>query len=265
MATASWKIALPALAFGNAVIWKPANITPASAWAFTEIIHRQAIPAGLFNLLMGPGSPAIGPRTRGKGGDSRPEDFTGSGEVGSGIAMPRSGAVNKLQLEMGSKNPLVIMDDAISDRAVDLAVNGAFGRTGQKCTASSRLIVHRPSPRRFRRAVPREDQGAEGRPCHSGRAYKWGQSSTRLSLTATLPHVALAPKRGRRDSRPAGINSRGRKKGYYMFPTDAFLNTKPRMRVKSRRKCSARSHCVFCPSPDLDEAIEVANDTLLWP
>lgn len=58
MATASWKIA-PALAFGNAVIWKPANITPASAWALTEIIHRQAIPAGLFNLLMGPGS-AIG-------------------------------------------------------------------------------------------------------------------------------------------------------------------------------------------------------------
>ncbi|RVC61839.1 aldehyde dehydrogenase family protein, partial [Mesorhizobium sp. M00.F.Ca.ET.038.03.1.1] len=146
VATASWKIA-PALAFGNAVVWKPASITPASAWALTEIISRQAIPEGLFNLVMGSGS-TIG-RELAANADIQGLSFTGSGAVGSGIAALAAARFVKLQLEMGSKNPFVIMDDADLDRAVDLAVNGAFGGTGQKCTASSRLIVQRPIPDAF--------------------------------------------------------------------------------------------------------------------
>ena len=138
-ATASWKIA-PALAFGNAVLWKPANLTPASAVLLTEIIARQDIPAGLFNLLMGAGD-SLGQQlaaTAAIDGIS----FTGSLAVGRKIAATATPNLTKLQMEMGSKNPLVVMDDADLDVAANSAAVGAYGGSGQKCTASSRLIVH---------------------------------------------------------------------------------------------------------------------------
>ncbi|MGC6530486.1 MAG: aldehyde dehydrogenase family protein [Candidatus Puniceispirillaceae bacterium] len=138
-ATAVWKIA-PALAFGNAVIWKPANLVPASAVALTEIIARQDLPAGLFNLVMGSGAAIGDEMARHKG--IQAISFTGSLEVGRSIAMAAAPNLTKLQMEMGSKNPLVIMDDCDMDLAVACAAGGAFGGTGQKCTASSRLIVH---------------------------------------------------------------------------------------------------------------------------
>ena len=138
-ATAVWKIA-PALAFGNAVIWKPANLVPASAVALTEIIAEAGLPAGLFNLVMGSGA------TIGDALVSHPAvnaiTFTGSVETGRRIAAAAIGNMPRMQMEMGSKNALVVMDDTDLDLAVGCAVNGAFGGTGQKCTASSRLIVH---------------------------------------------------------------------------------------------------------------------------
>ncbi|WP_428641400.1 aldehyde dehydrogenase family protein, partial [Roseibium sp.] len=139
VATPAWKIA-PALAFGNAVVWKPANLTPASAVALTEIIARQDIPAGLFNLVSGPGRD-VGQRLI----ESREVDaisFTGSVPVGRSIAAAAVTNMTKVQMEMGSKNPMLIMDDADLDFAVAHAANAAFGGTGQKCTAASRLIVH---------------------------------------------------------------------------------------------------------------------------
>ena len=139
MATASWKIA-PALAFGNAVIWKPANITPASAVALTEIIAKQDIPAGLFNLVMGGGS-SIG-QALVESPKINAISFTGSVPVGRRIAQAAVGHFTKLQMEMGSKNALAVMEDGDLDIAVAVALGGAFGGTGQKCTASSRLIVH---------------------------------------------------------------------------------------------------------------------------
>ena len=139
MATAAWKIA-PALAFGNAVIWKPANLTPASAVALTEIIAQQDIPAGLFNLLMGSGSGLGDALTAHPGVDA--VSFTGSVDVGRKVATQAASHFAKVQLEMGSKNALLVMDDADLDLAVQTAANGAFGSTGQKCTASSRLVVH---------------------------------------------------------------------------------------------------------------------------
>lgn len=139
MATAAWKIA-PALAFGNAVIWKPANLTPASAVALTEIIAQQDIPAGLFNLLMGSGSVLGDGLTAHPGVDA--VSFTGSVDVGRKVATQAASHFAKVQLEMGSKNALLVMDDADLDLAIQTAANGAFGSTGQKCTASSRLVVH---------------------------------------------------------------------------------------------------------------------------
>ncbi len=138
-ATASWKIA-PALAYGNTVIWKPANQTPASAWALAEIIQRAGLPDGAFQLLMGAGSDV------GNGLASHPGidaiTFTGSCPVGRQVAMAASSNLTKYQLELGSKNAMLVMDDADIDLAVAASVAGAYSGTGQKCTASSRLLVH---------------------------------------------------------------------------------------------------------------------------
>jgi aldehyde dehydrogenase (NAD+) len=139
VATPAWKIA-PALAFGNAVVWKPANLTPASAIALTDIIARQDIPPGVFNLVTGPGG-EVGQRLI----ESAVVDaisFTGSVPVGSKIAASAIQNLPKLQMEMGSKNPFLVMDDADLDLAVAHVSGAAFGGTGQKCTAASRVIVH---------------------------------------------------------------------------------------------------------------------------
>ncbi|MFP2770975.1 aldehyde dehydrogenase family protein, partial [Oceanisphaera sp. KMM 10153] len=129
-ATGAWKIA-PALAFGNAVIWKPANQVPASAWALTEIISRQNLPAGTFNLVMGPGAEVGDVLINSR--DINALTFTGSLETGRKVAAATAVNLVKCQLEMGSKNALVVLDDADLDNAVECAVGGAYGGTGQKC------------------------------------------------------------------------------------------------------------------------------------
>ena len=150
IAVAAWKIA-PALAFGNSVIWKPANLTPASAVALVEIISRQAIPKGLVNLVMGASSKIE------KHLVSNPKinaiSFTGSVSVGQRITTKAAPNFTKLQLEMGSKNGLVVMDDANLNLAIEIAANGAFGGCGQKCTASSRLIIHQTIYDSFHRQI----------------------------------------------------------------------------------------------------------------
>ena len=138
MAIPAWKIA-PALAFGNCVVFKPADLVPGSAWALAEIISRSGIAPGVFNLVMGPG------RVIGDALVSHPGvnaiSFTGSVGVGSQIAQSCAKSFKKVQLEMGGKNPQVILDDADLAQAVELCAQSAFYSTGQRCTASSRLIV----------------------------------------------------------------------------------------------------------------------------
>lgn len=138
LAIPAWKIA-PALAYGNAVVFKPAELVPACGWALAEIISRAGLPAGVFNLVNGSGrqvgqtlveSPQVDAIT-----------FTGSESVGAQVRQGAAARGAKVQLEMGGKNPLVVLADADMDRAVECAVQGAFFSTGQRCTASSRLIV----------------------------------------------------------------------------------------------------------------------------
>ena len=140
IAIPAWKIA-PALAYGNCVVFKPADLVPASAHALSEIIARAGFPAGAFNLVMGRGA-EIGDVLLGHD-DVAAVSFTGSAATGRKVAAAAVAApkMKKLQLEMGGKNPLVILDDADLDLAVEAAANGAFYQTGQRCTASSRVIV----------------------------------------------------------------------------------------------------------------------------
>ena len=137
VAIPAWKAA-PALAFGNTVVMKPAGLTPATAEALVAILHEAGLPKGVLNLVIG----------RGRVGQAivdHPDvdglSFTGSQGVGAGVA---AGAVKRqarVQLEMGGKNPLIVLDDCDLDRAVQIALDGSFFATGQRCTASSRLIV----------------------------------------------------------------------------------------------------------------------------
>jgi len=138
LAIPAWKIA-PALAYGNCVVFKPADLVPACAWALADIITRAGVPAGVFNLVMGRGT-MVGETIIGSP-DVDGISFTGSVEIGRAIAQKAVERMAKLQLEMGGKNPLVILDDADLDVAVSCAIQGAFYSTGQRCTASSRLIV----------------------------------------------------------------------------------------------------------------------------
>lgn len=140
IAIPAWKAA-PALAYGNTVVLKPAELTPGTCWLLAEIIHSSGIPDGAFNVVMGSGR-VVGARLCESPG-IRAISFTGSTAVGRTVAASAvTHGLKKVQLEMGGKNPLIVMDDADLDTAVAAALDGAFGSTGQRCTASSRLIVH---------------------------------------------------------------------------------------------------------------------------
>ncbi|NML61676.1 aldehyde dehydrogenase family protein [Massilia sp. RP-1-19] len=140
IAIPAWKIA-PALAYGNCVLLKPAELVPGSAWALAEIISRAGLPNGVFNLVMGRGS-VVGQAFL---NDRRVNaiSFTGSVGTGAKVAQAAIGRLAKMQLEMGGKNPMVVLNDADLATAVNCAVQGSFYSTGQRCTASSRLIVEK--------------------------------------------------------------------------------------------------------------------------
>jgi aldehyde dehydrogenase (NAD+) len=138
IAIPAWKIA-PALAYGNCIVFKPAELVPGSAWALADILHRAGLPAGVFNLVMGRGSVVGDIMVRHR--DVSAISFTGSVGTGRKIAVLAAERLAKVQVEMGGKNPLVVLDDADLSVAVNCAVQGAYFSTGQRCTASSRFIV----------------------------------------------------------------------------------------------------------------------------
>lgn len=252
-ATASWKIA-PALCYGNAVVWKPANVTPASAVALIEIISRQDIPKGLVSLVMGAG------RTIGQRLAESPKvnaiSFTGSVPVGKGIASAAIQNLTRVQMEMGSKNALAVMDDADIDLAVTLALGGAFGGSGQKCTASSRLVVHQSVHDQF---VEKMVAGAKalkvGHALEAG--TQLGPVVSEQQLNENLAYVDLAATEG------AQLLCGGQRlemptDGYYMSP-GVFVGTTNDMRI-NREEMFAPLACVISVA-SYDEALHVVNDT----
>ncbi len=252
-ATASWKIA-PALCYGNAVVWKPANVTPASAVALVEIIARQDVPKGLVSLVMGAGS-AIGQRLV-----ESPKvgaiSFTGSVPVGKGIAASAIQNLTRVQMEMGSKNALAVMDDADLDLAISLALGGAFGGSGQKCTASSRLVVHQSVHDQF---VEKLVAGAKamkvGHALEKG--MQMGPVVSEQQLNENLAYVDLAASEGA-ELLCGGQRLEMATEGYYMSP-GVFVGTNNDMRI-NREEMFAPLACVI-PVASYDEALHVVNDT----
>ena len=252
-ATASWKIA-PALCYGNAVVWKPANMTPASAYALAEIISRQDIPKGLFSLVMGSGR-RIGQRLV-ESPKVNGVTFTGSLPVGKGIAVAAIENLTKVQMEMGSKNALAVMDDADLDLAVTLALGGAFGGAGQKCTASSRLVVHDAIHDAFvEKLVAGTKAMKVGHALEAG--TQMGPVVSATQLAENLAYVNLGKSEGA-ELACGGERLEMPHDGFYMSP-GVFLNTRNDFRINREEMFAPLTSVIKVGS--YEEALSVVNDT----
>ncbi len=252
-ATASWKIA-PALCYGNAVIWKPANLTPASAVALTNIIAQQDIPKGLFSLVMGSGSIIGNELVNSPLVDAI--SFTGSLPVGKQIASAAIENLTRVQMEMGSKNALVVMDDAELDLAVTNAVGGAFGGSGQKCTASSRLIVHESIHDAFvEKLIEKTTAMKVGHALHEGTQI--GPVVSEQQLNENLAYVELGKSEGA-ELACGGVRLDTQHDGFYMSP-GVFLKTSNQMRINQEEMFAPLASVIKVS--DYEESLAMVNDT----
>jgi alpha-ketoglutaric semialdehyde dehydrogenase len=253
IAIPSWKIA-PALAFGNAVVFKPAQWTPGCAWMLADILAAAGIPPGVFNLVMGSGS-VVG-ETLVNHPDVTALSFTGSMDTGREIARKAISRMAKFQLEMGSKNPLVVLDDADLATAVNVAVQGAYFSTGQRCTASSRLIVTEGIHDRFvdaltaRLASLRVDNALTP-------GVEMGPVVDRPQLEQDLEYIGVGQKEGARLAY-GGDRLKRETEGYYLAPT-LFVDASNAMRI-SREEIFGPVACVI-RAKNYEEALATANDT----
>ncbi|MEM7081734.1 MAG: aldehyde dehydrogenase family protein [Pseudomonadota bacterium] len=252
-AIAAWKIA-PALAYGNCVVLKPAELTPASAWALSEIIQRSGLPHGVFNLVMGAGS-VVGEHLT-----HHPEvdavSFTGSVPVGRHIAQNVTARMARVQLEMGSKNALVVLDDADLDLAVSCAVGGAFGGTGQKCTASSRLVVQAGIHDAFvERLIGATQALTVGHALTDGTQI--GPLVDDTQLAKNLGYIELAKEEGATLACGGHTVDTG-VPGHYLAPT-LFTQTHNTMKV-NREELFGPIACVI-KVDTYEEALAVSNDS----
>ncbi len=251
IAIPAWKAA-PALAFGNTVVLKPATPTPAIAHALAAILHEAGLPAGVFNLVLGEG--AVGRALVDHDGVDA-ISFTGSQHVGGQVGEAAMRRQARVQLEMGGKNPLVVLDDADLDRADACAVDGAFYGTGQRCTASSRVIVTEGIHDRFVAAL-----------VERARALKVGDALdpssqigpvvTEAQLSQNLDYVGIAEAEGGRLAVGGARIDAGTGRGWFMSPA-VLADTAPDMRINNEE--------VFGPvvstvrARDYEEALDIAN------
>ncbi|OOG51222.1 aldehyde dehydrogenase family protein [Polaromonas sp. C04] len=253
IAIPAWKIA-PALAYGNAVVFKPAELVPGTAWALAEILSRSGLPDGVFSLVMGRG-PEVGqtfledPRVNGI-------SFTGSVNTGRRVASAAAGRMAKMQLEMGGKNPLVVLDDADLQTAVNCAVQSAFFSTGQRCTAASRLIVTDGIHDRFVAAMAEAVGGlkvgdARGDDIDIGPVVDANQLKQDLFYIASAQQDGCVLAAG-------GRQPKQHKHGFYLEPALLTGSTND-MKISREEVFGPVANVIR--AHDYDEALALANDT----
>ena len=253
IAIPAWKIA-PALAFGNCVVLKPADLVPGCAWMLAEIISRSGIPAGVFNLVMGRGS-VIGNALVNHPG-IHAISFTGSVGVGRNIGIQCVTSQKKVQIEMGGKNPQVVLDDADLTQAVELSVQSAFYSTGQRCTASSRIIITEGIYPKFIDAMK-----ARMAKIKVGDALEVGTDvgpvSSQSQLDQDLEYVQIGKNEGATLA-AGGERLKRSTRGFYMSPA-LFSESEASMRINKDE--------IFGPVASVirvrnyEEALVTANDT----
>ncbi|SMG59614.1 aldehyde dehydrogenase family protein [Paraburkholderia susongensis] len=253
VAIPAWKIA-PALAYGNSVVFKPADLVPGSAWALAEIIARSGIPRGVFNLVMGRGSVV------GNAIVTSPEidavSFTGSVDTGRELLLQGARQFKRMQLEMGGKNPLVVLDDADLEVAIECAIQGAYYSTGQRCTASSRFIVQKGIYARF---VSRLGEALAG--LHVGHALdpltEIGPVVDAAQMDQDLAYIKIGKSEGAELAYGGAPVSRSTR-GYFLAPA-LFTDATPKMRI-AREEIFGPIACAI-PVDSYEEALAVANDS----
>ena len=250
-----WKIA-PALVAGNSVVFKPASLTPATAVRIVEIFEEAGIPRGVLNLILGSGSEAGDEIIKHKA--VRAVSFTGSNEIGIRLYEQVSSRGAKIQCEMGGKNPVIVLEDADLDLAVESTAQGAFGSSGQRCTATSRAIVVDGIADEFASRIVARAQsmriGSGNDPnTEMGPSVDEGQFKTVLSYVDIGREDGAELKCG--GNRATG---NGLEKGHFVHPT-VFDRVTPNMRI-AREEIFGPVLAVLRVK-DFDEAIQVANDS----
>jgi acyl-CoA reductase-like NAD-dependent aldehyde dehydrogenase len=255
MAIPAWK-STAALVCGNTVVIKPATDTPHSVIHLAQALEDAGLPKGVFNVVTGSGSRVGNPIIR----DPRVKviSFTGSTAVGQKINEACAPTFKHVHLEMGGKNPILVLEDANLELAVDGAVWGAFGTSGQRCTASSRLIVHRKVVRRFTEML-----AARAKALKVGNgldeSVEMGPAINESQLDTVLDYISIGKAEG------AKLVAGGRRltgkrhdKGWFVEPT-VFADGHRRMRIAREEIFGAVT--VVIPVGSLEEAIDVANDS----
>ncbi|ANK92712.1 MULTISPECIES: aldehyde dehydrogenase family protein [Rhizobium] len=253
IAIPAWKIA-PALCYGNTIVFKPAELVPACSWAIVDILNRAGLPKGVLNLVMGKGS-VVGQAML-ESPDVHGITFTGSTGTGRRVAAASIEHNRKFQLEMGGKNPMVVLDDADLSVAVEAAANSGFFSTGQRCTASSRLIVTEGIHDKFVAALTEKLKtlvvdNALKAGTHIGPVVDERQ------LKTDTDYIEIGKKEGAKLAFGGEVISR-ETPGFYLQPT-LFTEATNQMRI-SREE-------IFGPvvsmirAKDYDEALALANDT----
>ncbi|MFT4089224.1 MAG: aldehyde dehydrogenase family protein [Asticcacaulis sp.] len=251
IAIPAWKLA-PAIAFGNTVVLKPAELTPGCAWELADILKRAGLPAGVLNVVFARGSIA-GPLLI---DDTDGISFTGSVPTGTRVRDQAVAKGKRVQAEMGGKNPVIVLDDADLNIAVNSVLNSAFFSSGHRCTASSRIIVTEGIADKFvaelakaAKAIKVGDSRAEG--------VQMGPIASQEQLDIARDAVAKAREDGA-DILAGGEDLTFGTPGYYYAPT-LIDKTTPDMRINKEEVFGPVASIIRVK--DLEEAIKVANDT----
>jgi aldehyde dehydrogenase (NAD+) len=253
IAIPAWKMA-PALCFGNTVVFKPADLVPGTAWMLVEIASRSGLPKGVLNLVMGRGS-VVG-QTMLDSKDVNAISFTGSVETGARVAQACAARGAKFQLEMGGKNPLIVLDDANLDAAVTASIDGAFYQTGQRCTASSRLVVQSKIHDAFVDKMVTTMKGLKvDHALKEGTVI--GPVVDETQLQQDLNYVDIGRKEGAELVWGGELLNRDTK-GHYLSPA-LFTKTKNEMRINREEIFGPVASVIRVDS--YEEALSVANDT----
>jgi len=255
MAIPSWKI-FPALLCGNTVVCKPATYTPASAGEFVDALHKAGIPEGVVNIVYGSGGKVGEPLINHP--DVRGISFTGSSDIGKRIAEVCGKALKRCSLELGGKNAEIVMDDADLDLALEGVLWGAFGTTGQRCTATSRLILHQKIYDKFIAMLKIRTEALKvGNGLNE--ANEVGPCVSEEQRQTVHRYVEIGLKEGAKLLCGGQALTKGKyAKGFFYKPT-IFVDVKPAMRIAKEE--------IFGPVlsvikvKDLTEAIKVLNNT----
>ncbi|HSK72252.1 MAG TPA: aldehyde dehydrogenase family protein, partial [Pyrinomonadaceae bacterium] len=256
MAIPSWKL-IPALVCGNTVVLKSGEDVPLSALNLIKSCEEAGIPAGVVNLINGDGGEVGPPLVEHK--DVRLISFTGSTETGRVIAEQCANLNKIVSLEMGGKNAIIVMDDADIDNAVEGSLWGAFGTSGQRCTASSRLVVHKKVYKKFsEKLVERVKKLRVG----DGLDEKTevGPVINQAAMDKILSYIEIGQKEDRAKLACGGnrLTKGEYKNGYFIEPT-VFTDVKPGMRIE-QEEIFGPVTCVI-PFSTLEEAIDIVNGT----